>query len=320
MRRVVYSRHYDIGFFGLERMHPFDSRKYGRAWREIGSRLGHRRSEVRLRPMEPVTRDALLSVHTEDYLVQLRESAYLAGALELPPLRHLPATIIDACVLKPMRWATAGTVEAGRKALEAGCVVNLSGGYHHAKPSQGEGFCIYADIAIGIQTLRTESLLSEQQAVAYVDLDAHQGNGVCMTCMDDERVSIFDMYNSQIYPAHDVEARERIDCDLPLQSGCNDQTYLGKLREHLPSFLDAAARSGKVGLGIYNAGTDIYQDDPLGQLAVSAEGILTRDRFVIEEFRKRRIPVVMLLSGGYTRESYRLIANSVTDILTSQDP
>ena len=65
------------------------------------------------------------------------------------------------------------------------------------------------------------------------------------------------------------------------------------------------------------AATDIFADDPLGALAVSAEAILERDLFTICELRKRGIPTVMVLSGGYTRQSYRLVADTVARLLTS---
>jgi len=72
----------------------------------------------------------LLDVHAEYYLDSLRRPAVIARALELDPLRKLPGWLIDWCVLRPMRWATMGTVEAATVALELGLAVNLGGGYH----------------------------------------------------------------------------------------------------------------------------------------------------------------------------------------------
>lgn len=133
--------------------------------------------------------------------------------------------------------------------------------------------------------------------------------------MDDKRVFVFDMYNSTIYPSYDSEARNRIDCDIRLFSACREQEYLRELKDWLPGFLDSISQSQRVGLAIYNAGTDVYVDDPLGLLDVSAEGILQRDLFVVRELRQRGIPTVMLLSGGYTRVSYKLVADSVIRLL-----
>ncbi len=99
-----------------------------------------------------------------------------------------------------MRWATMGTVVAAREAMEHGLAVNLSGGYHHASQDEGHGFSAYADVGLAIHELRRTGLLHEKGKVVYVDLDAHQGNGVCRTFFDDSRVFIYDQYNRDIFP------------------------------------------------------------------------------------------------------------------------
>ena len=319
MSRVVYSRHYNLGFFGLERLHPFDSQKYGRAWRVLRRRLGTSLSAIHVRPRGPVSRDDLLTVHTPAYLDRLRLSPYVARAIEVPPVRKLPAWMVDWRVLKPMRWATQGTVAAAREALQHGLVVNLGGGFHHAKPDVGEGFCLYADAALAVESVRRQELIASGSRVVYIDLDAHQGNGFCHCVRDDPSVFIFDMFNGDIYPCTDTVARERIDCPVPLPLGCVEREYLGELHDRLPGFLDSVANSAPIALAIYNAGTDVYAGDPLGGLNVSAAGILKRDLFVVEQLRSRGIATVMVLSGGYTRESYQLVADSVAQLITAEE-
>lgn len=103
MAHVVYSPRYNIGFFGLERQHPFDTRKYGRAWKQLRSRLGRRLLTIAIRPPRPIRQQELLAVHSRSYLRQLRDSTYLAAALEIPVLRKAPWRLIDWCVLRPMR-------------------------------------------------------------------------------------------------------------------------------------------------------------------------------------------------------------------------
>ena len=228
----------------------------------------------------------------------------------MPPVALVPARVTDWCVLRPMRWAAMGTVVAARAAVAHGLAVNLSGGYHHAGPDRGEGFCIYNDIALAVHDLRQSGTLAESDKVVYVDLDAHQGNGVCRAFAADPQVFIFDMFNSRIYPAGDAEAKRRIDCPVPLPHGCSEDDYLSALRSKLPPFLDGVARAGRIGLAVYNAGTDVYAGDALGGMRVSAAGVLTRDRFVLDELAGRGIRTVMVLSGGYSRESYRLVADT----------
>jgi histone deacetylase 11 len=309
--RIVYSRHYNIGLLGLERLHPFDSRKYARAYKELRRRLG--RSRLRrhvVTPPRPVGRDELLTLHTPKYLEELRDPRAVASILEVPPLRRLPRVILERAVLKPMRWAAMGTIVATQLALDHGLAFNLSGGYHHAAPDRGHGFCVYADVGLAVQHLRRTARLADEDRIVYIDLDAHQGDGVCRTFFDDRRVFIYDQYNRDIFP-RDAAAQRRIDCNVPLASGCSQSDYLDALRTRLPPFLDSVTRSGRLRLAIYNAGTDTLAGDPLGALNLSPAAVLERDRFVIDQLRQRNLPAVFLPSGGYTRQSYLLIANTV---------
>lgn len=314
---VVYSPRYNIGFYGLERLHPFDTRKYGRVWKRLKRHFGSDLRHLHVEPMRAASREELLRVHPPELLARLQDSKFLASALEVPSVRHLPWWAIDRHVLRPMRWATRGTIVAAQNALKCGFAINLSGGYHHAKPDQCEGFSIYADAAIAVASLRSDGLISEAARVIMIDTDAHQGNGVCYAFMDDPRVFIFDVFNCKIYPSFDKKSRNRIDCPVEVTAACSDSEYLELLSSKLPGFLDSVCNSS-VGLAIHNAGTDVYLHDPLGGLGLSANTILQRDLFVAQELRKRSIPSVMLLSGGYTRESHRLVADSVIKLLGNE--
>ncbi len=313
--KIVYSRHYDIGFFGLERLHPFDSRKYSHAWRCLKREFGARLRQMHVKPGRPVSRDELLRVHSVEYLEQLRSPKVVAAALELPIVAKLPRLIIDHCILRPMRWGTMGSTLAVREAINDGVAVNLSGGYHHAQPTQGEGFCIYADIALAVDAARRDGLIAENARVAYIDTDAHQGNGVCHTFLEDKRLFIFDMYNHTIYPCYDHIAQERIDCHVRIHAGHTSDEYIAALKDALPVFLDSISRTQPVDLAIYNAGTDVFEGDALGNLNVRAEHILQRDLFVVDQLRQRGIPVAMLLSGGYSGESYRHVFATVKSLV-----
>jgi histone deacetylase 11 len=313
--KICYTPRYNIGFFGLERLHPFDSRKYGRAYRELQKHFGTRLRSLTQSPPRPVRKEELLNVHAEYYLDSLRSPAVVARALELPLLARMPGWLIDWCVLRPMRWATMGTVVAARLAIQQGLAVNLAGGFHHAKPARGEGFCVYADVALATYQVREEGLLAEAARVAHIDLDAHQGNGVAHCFKNDARVFLFDMFNQGIYPAGDRSALDRVDLAEPLRPGCDGTSYLQLLQDNLPPFLDSVARSGLLKLAVYNAGTDVYAGDPLDRLGLTANDVLTRDLFVIEQLQNRGIPTVMVLSGGYHRDSYRLVAATVKHLI-----
>ena len=313
--RVVYHPRYNIDLLGLERLHPFDSRKYGRAWAVLRKELGAELSKYHTSVDRPVSDQELLSVHSQEYLASLKNSRTIAMTLEMPMFQICPAWLLRWRVLQPMRWATRGSVLAARAALETGLAVNLSGGYHHAKPASGEGFCVFSDAALIVRQLLAEGLMQKTERVAYIDLDAHQGNGVCHQFRSETNIFIFDMYNRDIYPRDDFEARERIDCNLPVSFNCIGSEYLRLLKSSLPPFLDSLSKSGTIKLGIYNAGTDVFAGDKLGGLCLSEGDVLARDLFVMRELWERRIPAVILLSGGYSGQSFRLVASTVLELI-----
>ena len=317
MVRLVYSKRYDIRAFGLERLHPFDAHKYGRAWNLLRARFGKQLNQHLVRPPRQSRRDELLMVHSAEYLDQLKDPDYVARALEVPQARMVLPRLLDFAVLRPMRWASMGSLIAAQEALQHGLAINMSGGYHHAKPAAGEGFCLYSDIGLAVRSLTQQGLLQSDSAIAYIDLDVHQGNGVCHVFLEDRRVFIFDMFNPRIYPAMDSIARERIDCPIPLPASCMDSEYMSLLESSLPPFLESAGRSTPIVLAIYNAGTDIYEGDALGGLRVSAAGVLQRDLYVLGELRQRGIPTLMLPSGGYSEESHRMITRTIESVLVS---
>ena len=106
-------------------------------------------------------------------------------------------------------------------------------------------------------------------------------------------------------PDYDLSLPGFVPFLVPIKAGTSDGPYLEIVRRELPSFLEAGA---KPRLAIYNAGTDILAGDPVGRLAVSPEGVIARDRFVLDALAARQIPAVIVTSGGYTRRSHQLVA------------
>jgi histone deacetylase 11 len=207
-----------------------------------------------------------------------------------------------------MRLGAMGTLVAARHALTGGLALNLAGGYHHASAEQGEGFCFYADIPIAMAALRhePEGGLGRGARVLILDLDAHQGNGHELLARNDPDVFIVDLYNRDIYP-HDLAARRRIDVDRPLPSGTGDQAYLRVLQKALA----AALATGPFALAFYVAGADVHENDLLGGLSLTSDGVRARDRLVLTALREAGVPVAALGAGGYGQESYRLLAGLV---------
>lgn len=305
--RIFYSPSYDVSLWGIERLHPFDSRKSSRAWQRISDALGTLAQDVSARPSGPAEKVILEQVHTKAYLESLRYSRVVAQTMEIALLRLLPGGALDKRILLPMRWATQGSVDAAHAALDVGCAINLAGGYHHAHADHGEGFCAYADIPIAIESLRREGKLADDARVAIIDLDVHRGNGFESIYANDPRVEFFDIYNFQIYPGRQAEQGNRWHFLSGLRAHMSDEGYFNILRRYLPQFLER----GPYRMAFYIAGTDVLVGDPLGRFDLSRTAVLERDRYVLQSLDHAGIPWVMVPGGGYTDESHSLLAETV---------
>jgi histone deacetylase 11 len=308
--RLVYSPRYDIALPLIGRLHPFDGRKYSRAWGLLEAYFGSDALQpLTVAPAGPAAEGELLRIHTRGYLESLRDRRTLARVLEVPALRWLPRGVLESRILEPMRWAVAGTCLAASLAREHGVVFQMGGGFHHAFRDHGEGFCVYADAALAVESARQPG-----DHIVVIDLDAHRGNGFESIFERDGQVHILDAFNFQIYPGLPAGYLDSHPYAVPFPSGTGDARYLEAVEAHLPAFLD---RFRGAALAIYNAGTDIVAGDPLGQLTMSPEGVLRRDRFVIEEVAARGIPLVIVTSGGYTKVSHRLIFETARGLIES---
>jgi histone deacetylase 11 len=303
---IVYHPGYNFTAFGLERLHPFDSRKYQRIHDSLIAR-GLRRSGDFVRPRAP-TRRELGELHSSAYLNSLRSPKSLVRILEVPIVARLPGSLIDWRILRPMRLATGGTLLACRLALEHGVAINVGGGFHHAAAEWGGGFCVYADIPWAAAILHGEGRIRK---VMVVDLDAHQGNGTAAVFTTWPWASIFDVYQEDLFPAR----KEPEDYPFALPAGMTGSEYLGLIRDFLPGALDAV----RPDLVIYNAGSDPFVNDPLAGLRLTMSDLADRDSIVVTFARERSIPVAMVLSGGYSAESWRIHADSIEGILTRFD-
>jgi acetoin utilization deacetylase AcuC-like enzyme len=188
-------------------------------------------------------------------------------------------------------WLCAGgSILAGRRALAEGVAANIGGGFHHAFPEHGEGFCVLNDVAIAIRTLQREGAIRQAMTV---DLDVHHGNGTAFIFARDSSVCTFSMHQERNYPLEKPPS----DFDIHLPDGCEDDSYLHLLRQSLHHALSSFAPD----LIFYLAGADPYREDQLGGLSLTKAGLLERDGVVLAFARERRIPVAITLAGGYAR-------------------
>jgi acetoin utilization deacetylase AcuC-like enzyme len=230
----------------------------------------------------PIPRRALELVHERTY-----HEAFSQDRLSPADQRRigLPAT---RPLVRRSWLAVGGTVLTARLALRHGLACHLAGGTHHAYSSFGSGFCIFNDVAVAARLLLAEQAV---QRVMVVDLDVHQGDGTAAIFAADPRVFTLSLHAASNFPLR----KQRSDHDLALPDGLEDDGYLAALGALLPDLLSQV----RPDLVLYNAGVDPHRDDRLGRLALSDEGLLQRDRLVLELCLRRGIPVASVIGGGY---------------------
>ncbi len=304
---IIFDANYDITFGGLENLHPFDTKKYGKVSKYILDKFALTRQQF-YTPTSVTDQDLLL-VHTQDYLNSLKSSLTLGLIADMPILGLLPNSFAQKALLDPVKLATGGTILGADLALEHGWAINLSGGYHHAKSTKpvNGGFCIINDICIAA---RKVLMKHPELRILIVDLDAHQGNGHEEVARNDKQIAIFDIYNGKTWPG-DFACQERINFNFPVDGRkTNDIIYLKLLKDELPKAIDLV----KPNMIIYNAGTDVYYQDPIGGMSLTKAGIIERDEVVFTQALSRNIPILMVLSGGYHSQSYAIISESVENL------
>jgi len=286
--RFVYHPDYRRSIPGV----PLDALRGERILSFLVDRALVRRRDLSL--PQPASVENLLRVHHADYLRRLDRPETVASIIGAPigpeEARH---------AVELQRLEVGGTIQATRLALRfGGPVVHLGGGFHHAAPDRGMGFCIFNDVAVAIARLRARQF---REPILVVDLDLHDGNGTRAAFATDPTVHTFSIHNAAWDDAPAVASTS-----LALGTGVGDREYLDALREALPPVI----RSHRPGLVFYVAGCDPAADDALGDWRISPEGMLERDRFVLEQVRSLRghVPVVVVLGGGYGGAAWRYSA------------
>jgi acetoin utilization deacetylase AcuC-like enzyme len=187
-------------------------------------------------------------------------------------------------------------------------VGHIGGGLHHAFANHGEGFCPFNDVAVAVHVLQSQGI----ERAAIVDLDVHHGNGTAFIFnhgqeqgVGDPRVFTFSMHQQHNYPMW----KPRGSLDIGLPDGTHDETFLRELADALPRVM--AHRPECV---FYLAGADPYEDDQLGGLRLTKDGLRRRDRAVVSAVRDAGVPLVIVLAGGYARRVEDTVAIHVGTI------
>jgi acetoin utilization deacetylase AcuC-like enzyme len=257
---------------------------------------------------EPASEADIMLVHSPHYVNKLMEGSLTAREELQMEIPYSPQAV-DAFMLH-----TGGSILAAARALEDGICFNVGGGFHHAFPDHGEGFCMINDFAVAIRAMQKRGRIRRAMTV---DCDVHQGNGKAFifgnasakggtlpsqpeaivgqrpTLMQGPCKDVFtiSLHQENNYPF--VKPESSIDVNLP--DGCGDQEYLAWLDNALSSGL----RQFDPELICYVAGADPFRDDQLGGLNLSIEGLKQRDELVFRVARARNIPVMVTYAGGY---------------------
>jgi len=233
----------------------------------------------------PATPDQVMLAHDPAYVC-----AYLDGALDARAMRRIGFPWTAQLVQRTLT-ALGSTVLTAQLALQHGLASSTAGGTHHAFYDFGSGYCIFNDLAVTARWLRQ---CGQVRRVLIVDLDVHQGDGTASILRDDADLVTFSMHCDANFPFH----KQQSNYDVGLPVGVEDDAYLAVLAQWLPDLL-AQVRPDLV---LYDAGVDPHHDDALGKLALSDDGLLRRDRFVLESCVRRGVPVATVIGGGYSKE------------------
>jgi acetoin utilization deacetylase AcuC-like enzyme len=300
--KLVYSDDYFLPIGA----HVFPAEKYRRVYDRL-LELGVAVPEDFAPPIPASDGDVLL-VHTPDYVRKLKTDTLTPRErqeLEVP----FSSALVDAFWL-----AAGGSILAANLALRDKIGVNIGGGFHHAFPDHGEGFCMIHDVAVAIRRLQKDGKI---RTAMTVDCDVHQGNGTAAifggvrtlsdplpsvpsalsakTVHSNTTADVFtiSLHQQNNYPA--LKPPSSIDVELP--DGIGDDDYLAWLDNALSSGL----RQFTPDLICYIAGADPYREDQLGGLALTIDGLKKRDELVFRIARARGIPVMVTYAGGYAR-------------------
>lgn len=289
--------------------HVFPAEKYQRIHKRL-LETGVAEPQDFLTPEPASDRDILL-VHTPAYVNKLKTGT-------LSALEELQMEIPYSPELVRAFWlAAGGSILAADHALKDGIAFNIGGGFHHAFPDHGEGFCMIHDVAVAIRRMMRDDRI---RYAMTLDCDVHHGNGTAAifagtrvpsaplpsrsaTALNPAAAKVRNAHAGEVftislhqennYPA--LKPPSSIDIDLPDEIG--DEDYLA----WLDNALSMGLREFSPDLICYIAGADPYREDQLGGLSLTIDGLKRRDELVFRVARARNIPVMVTYAGGYAR-------------------
>jgi acetoin utilization deacetylase AcuC-like enzyme len=264
--------------------HRFPAAKYSLLRRRLEA---HAAAGAALEFVEPhaATDEELLRVHDRGYIGRV-----FSGTLTRDEQRRIGFPWSEPLVERSLR-STGAAVDAASAAIEDGVAASLAGGTHHAGTSWGEGFCVFNDTAVATREMQARGAARH---VLILDCDVHQGNGTAEIFAADPTVFTMSIHGARNFPLR----KHPSSLDVPLDDGTDDDGYLAALA---PAVVESFDR-GCPDLVFYIAGADPYEHDRLGRLRLTKQGLIDRDRLVLDAARAAGVPLAIVLGGGYSAD------------------
>jgi len=267
--------------------HRFPIKKFG----ELIKLLRKKNIATTYNTFEPdeVSVPTLLNVHTEKYINKINNLS-----LDKDEIRKLGFPLVKS-VRRRSFVATGGTVLASKLAVKHKLACNTAGGSHHAFSNQGNGYCVFNDVAVATSYLKKKY---KYKKILILDLDVHQGDGTAKIFESDDSVYTVSIHSKKNYPSK----KQKSNIDIELEDGIKDEEYLNIVNQLLQKIGDL-----QFDFVFYVAGVDVHFEDRLGKLNITETGIRKREELVINNFFKRNIPLCGVLGGGYNHNFEQLV-------------
>ena len=231
----------------------------------------------------------MLKVHKETYVDKINNLS-----LTHEEVRKLGFPLVSS-VRRRSFVATGGTVLASKLAVKNKLACNTAGGSHHAFSDQGNGYCVFNDVAVAAKYLKKKYKFEK---ILILDLDVHQGDGTAKIFENDDSIFTVSVHSKKNYPSK----KQSSNIDIELDDGMKDEEYLNIINQ-----LINRIGTQNFNFVFYVAGVDIHCNDRLGKLDVSEMGIRKREKLVINHFYKKAIPLCGVLGGGYNDNFEQLV-------------
>ena len=286
MKKISWITHpqYDIK---LPENHTFTATKFSDLFNELKSKKIYSNSKI-LKPKKAKVED-LEIVHDKDYILKIKN-----GTLSEKEIKRL-GFVWSEILSNRSFLAVNGTLLTCKEALKNGVANHLAGGTHHSHKDYGSGYCVFNDTSYASLHLLKEKLVKK---ILIFDTDVHQGDGTASILQDNKEIFTCSIHCKNNFPFR----KSKSDMDVELDDNLEDSEYLAILKKTLDDCLKVFSPD----LVIFDTGVDIHENDELGNLNITTEGLLERDIIVLNYFKKKSIPIATVIGGGYSKDRTEL--------------